>query len=601
MSKPRQEVEQEDQWNVAVLYPSIEAWEEAFNSAEGSSKDHSWPMLQAFKGSLGESSHRLREALDTLFATSRTLELLYTYAHLRHDEDITNEKAKAAYQRILHTLHDFQKEISWFEPELLALPEKSCRDYLAAEELATYHFYLEKIFRMRPHTLTADKEALLALASKALQTPHKAFSALNNADFKFGSIVNDKGESCELTHATYGLYQRSHDRTLRKNAFFTLHHKYRDFENTLAELLAGVVQGHIVQAEARGYSSCLEAALFPNNIDVAVYHSLIHTVRDNLDALHSYVELRERVLKVDGLHLYDLYVPLIDEVDIKMDYLKAQDQVVAAVAPLGSEYQEMLRRGLVEERWVDRYENQNKRSGAYSSGCYDSYPYILMNYKSSLRDVFTLAHEAGHSMHSKLSHTHQPYHYGDYSIFVAEVASTFNEQLLSRLLLEKAESRAEKIFLINEKIEELRTTLFRQVMFAEFELLIHRAAEERQPLTPQFLKEQYRALNSAYFGPRVILDAEVDLEWSRIPHFYYNFYVYQYATGISAALALSDRVLLGGERERQDYLQFLQSGNSAYPIDLLASAGVDMRSGDAVKAAIAHFRALVKELEELLK
>lgn len=600
MVKTRSEMATEDLWDVAALYPSLEEWEKAFEHFEAESEEHVWPQFQHFAGTLGEGSERVRDALEMFFELSRTLDKLYTYAHLRHDEDVAEEKAKGPYLKVMQMLHDFRKQTAWLDPELLALPEEQAIAYQRDPLLSAYDFYLERVFRLRAHTLSADKEALLALAGKAMQTPQKAFSAMNNADFKFGTVLDGEGNPRELTHATYGLYMRSHDRTLRTNAFTALHAKFGEFENTLAELIHGVVQGHIVQAEARGYASCLEAALFPHNIDVSVYHSLIAAVRSNVDALHSYVELRQRVLGVGPLHLYDMYVPLVSAVDIKMTYDQACEVLIEAVAPLGPEYQKALQRGLKEQRWVDRYENENKRSGAYSSGCYDSCPYILMNYKEVLRDVFTLAHEAGHSMHSLLSHKHQPYHYGDYSIFVAEVASTFNEQLLSHLLLQRTTSRAERAFLINEKVEELRTTLFRQVMFAEFELLVHRAVEERQPLTPQFLCEQFRALNAAYFGPAVVLDSEVDSEWSRIPHFYYNFYVYQYATGISAAIALADGLLSDGEMRRGIYLEFLQGGSSRYPLDLLLHAGVDMRTPEAVNAAIGQFRSLVAELDSLL-
>jgi oligoendopeptidase F len=479
------------------------------------------------------------------------------------------------------------------------LPPASIENYFKDSRLQPYRFYLEKILRMRPHTLTADKEELLAMAGKALQTSPKAFSALNNADFKFDRIKDSKGLEHELTHGLYQLYLRSEDRELRKNAFETLHGKFAEFENTLSELIYGEIQSHVFYARARKYKSSLEAALFPKRIPETVYSSLIGAVRKGLPSLHRYVSLRKKILQIQEIHFYDLYVPLVSHVDMKMDYPKAEELVIESAAPLGPEYQLLLSTGLTREKWVDRYENKNKRSGAYSSGCFDSFPYILMNYRGILKDVFTLAHEAGHSMHSQLSRMHQPYHYSHYPIFVAEVASTFNEELLMHLLLQKATRKEEKLFLINEKLEDIRGTLFRQTMFAEYELRLHEYVEKEIPLTPHLLKETYRSLNKDYFGPETYIDAEIDYEWSRIPHFYYNFYVYQYATGISAALALSEKVLSGDKNAREDYLTFLKKGGSLYPIDLLKIAGVDMSENFAVEATIKKFDSLVSELENL--
>lgn len=600
MAKKRIEVEKENCWNVEALYPSIEKWEKDFQALANENQTPHWPELQEFRGKLGKNPETLKAAIEKMLALSRKLTLLHTYAHLRHDEDITDDKHKSAYNRILSVFHDFSQEMSWFEPELLALPDETIANYLSSPILKEYRFYLEKILRVKPHTLPPEQEELMAMAGKAMQSPHKAFSAINDADFKFGTIKDSQGKDHELTHGLYGLYVRSQDRELRKNAFLKMHGTYLGYENTLCELINGEMQTHVFNARARKYQTSLDAALFPKNIDTAVYHALIKAVHDNMGTLHQYVKLRQRLLKVDQLHLYDMYVPLTPNFDIKMPYKEAEDIVIESVSPLGSDYQNILRKGFKEQRWVDRYENLNKRSGAYSSGCYDSMPYILMNYKELIRDVFTLAHEAGHSMHSYLSHKHQPFHYGDYSIFLAEVASTFNEDLLSRLLLERAKTKEEKIFLINQKIEDIRTTLFRQTMFAEFELLIHEMSEKNIPLTPKALKEAFRKLNAHYFGPAVVIDDEAEIEWARIPHFYYNYYVFQYATGISAALALSERVVSGGKEEREAYLSFLKGGSSKYPIDMLQMAGVNMRSPEPVQASIAKFGKLVQQLEQLL-
>lgn len=600
MTLSRTEIPEQDRWNVEALYPSFEMWKKAFNEAGGNGDHPLWPELQAYKGKLGESPATLKAALECSFSLDRSLTKLYTYAHQRHDEDITNDQYKVAFNQIMALLHEFAQVSAWFEPELLDLPEKTIQNYLTSPELAPYRFHIEKIFRLKKHTLSHDKEELLALAGKALHTSYKAFSAINDADFKFGTIEDSKGQKKELTHASYGMYVREQDRTLRQNAYLSLHRKFGEYQNTLCELINGQVQSHVFNAKVRNYASALEASLYPKNIDIDVYHALIKSVQDNLDPLHKYMHLREKVLGIGKLHLYDMSVPLLSEVDIKMSYKEAEEAVIESVAPLGAEYQNILRKGLLSERWVDRYENKNKRSGAYSGGCYDSMPYILMNYKGILRDVYTLAHEAGHSMHSYLCHKNQPYQYGNYPIFLAEVASTFNEELLLRLLLQRAKSATEKAYLINQKIDDIRATLFRQTMLAEFELYIHDCVEKNIPLTPKLLNEQYRTLNKKYFGETIVLDPESDIEWSRIPHFYYNFYVYQYSTGISAALALVEKVLSGGKADQEAYLNYLKGGSSQYPIEMLQIAGVDMRTPQPVKAAIGTFKRLVDELEQIL-
>lgn len=599
--KKREEVSLDDRWNVEALYTSQDAWQQSFKKLvpHPQQMPH-WPLLQAYQGTLNQCHEKVKEALDMLMAIDRELTKLYTYAHLRHDEDIANTDYKNSYEQVITIAHAFAQETAWFQPEMLALPDVLLENYLASPLLADYRFYLEKMVRMKRHTLSPDNEKLMALAGQALQTSHKAFSAINDADFKFDPVRDSQGNEKPLSHGTYGIYIREQDRLLRERAFKQYHHHYLSYENTLCELLTGQVQNHLFQARARNFSTCLDAALYPKNVDVSVYHALIQAVHERLDVLHRYMRLRKRVLKLDELHLYDIYVPLNSAVDIKMSYPEAEQVVIDSVAPLGPHYQDLLRKGLHGERWVDRYENQNKRSGAYSSGCFDSMPYILMNYKNLLRDVFTLAHEAGHSMHSLHSRQTQPYHYSDYPIFLAEVASTFNEDLLTRLLISRCRDPHEKIFLVNQKIEDIRGTLFRQTMFAEFELLIHQLVEQGTPLTPQLLKDEYRKLNQIYFGPDTIIDQEIDIEWARIPHFYYNFYVFQYATGISAALALADKVIKGTASDRDAYLSFLKGGSSKYPIDMLKMAGIDMTSPAPVQAAIQTFDNLLTELEQLL-
>lgn len=600
MTRSRNEVPFEDRWNVEALYPSNHEWEKDFNAFVNPQKIPYWPALIPFQGTLGKGPEKIKAALDLLFSIDRELSKLYTYAHLKHDEEITDHDSKNMYEKIVSVAHAFSQETSWMQPEILSLPENTLQSYLKAEILKDYAFYLEKMIRIKKHTLSPESEQLLALAGQALQTSSKTYRAISDADFQFGSVYDSQNKERPLTHASYSIYIREHDRLLRERAFRQYHKQYLSYENTLGELLTGQLQTHLFNAKSRHYSSCLEAALFPKNIDTSVYHALIKAVSDNVTVLHRYMALRKQVLGVDQLHLYDVYVPLIEDMEIKMPYKEGEDLVIESVAPLGSDYQNTLRKGLKQQRWVDIYENKNKRSGAYSSGCYDSFPYILMNYKNIFRDVFTLAHEAGHSMHSYYSHQNQPYQYSDYPIFLAEVASTFNEDLLMRMMLDKCKNTAEKIYLLNQQIEDIRGTLFRQTMFAEFELRIHELVEQSVPLTVQLLKTEYRQLNSKYFGPNVILDNEIEIEWTRIPHFYYNFYVFQYSTGISAALALSEQVVNGGQKEREAYLNFLKAGSSRYPIDILKLAGIDMHSPAPVNSAIQKFSSLLDQLEALL-
>ena len=593
MQIARKDIPQNDCWNLEPLYSNIQAWQQELSQVP------SFDEISKHKGSLGAPEHLL-ETLDLYFSTERKLRKLYTYAHLRHDEDTQEEEPKKAYQNITTLYHKFSQETAWLQPEIVSLSEETLETLLSSPLLATYAFFIKKLRRLKPHTRTSEQEFLIALAGQAMDAPRKAFSALNNADFRFGEVQDGQGKTHVLTHASYGMYIRSHDRELRKNTFQGLHKKYSEYKNTLSELLAGQIQNHLFEAKAHHYTSCLESALFPKNIDTEVYHSLIGAVNEGIESLHRYMILRKQLLGVKELHFYDLYVPLVPSFDLTFSYEEAEALVIESVAPLGEEYTSLLHHGLTTGRWVDRYENLGKRSGAYSSGCYDSMPYILMNFKGILRDVFTLAHEVGHSMHSLFSRKQQPYQYSDYAIFVAEVASTFNEELLMQRLMKRSSSLEEKAFLINEKIEDIRGTLFRQTMFAEFELAIHQATEKGMPLTPQFFERTFLELNKRYFGDTLIYDEEIAFEWSRIPHFYYNFYVFQYATGISAAMALSDAVLSGETKERDAYLHFLQSGSSDYPIALLQKAGVDMKTTEPVKQTIKKFNSLVNELEKLL-
>lgn len=594
----RDEVPVKDRWNVEALYLNPDQWKEDFSKIGGEAKGPKWPELAQYKGKLHDPL-AVAGLFDLYLNVQRKLEKLHTYAHLRMDEDLGNDHSKNDFGLISTLIHEFSLETSWIEPEFLSLNEDQFKQLIADSVLSPYRFHLEKIGRMRPHTLSLEQEELMALSGKALDTSYRAFGALNNADLTFKPAIDSKGKEHPLTTGSYLSFLRDPDRNLRKTAFENLHKGYEIHANTLCELIQGQVQSHLFIARARKFDSCLEAALFPNQIDRAVYENLIASVRKRLPLMHQYVALRKKLLKLSDIHAYDLYVPLVEEAESHMDYEEARNAVIASVTPLGNKYQEALQKGLTHDRWVDVYENMRKRSGAYSSGCYDSMPYILMNYHGTLNDVLTLAHEAGHSMHSLLSRTHQPYIYSQYPIFVAEVASTFNEQLLLKHLEQKVKSKKEKAFLINYQIEGIRGTIYRQTLFAEFELQLHKWAEEGVPLTPGLLKKKYIDLNREYYGPELVLDPELEIEWARIPHFYYNYYVYQYATGLSAALALFQQAMQS-ESARDRYLEFLSSGGSKYPIELLKNAGVDMKKPDVVNAALDRFESLLKELKECL-
>lgn len=599
MVRTRSQVPQQEKWDVEALYPDVTGWKKEFEEVRGEKTAPHWPKLNAFAGKLAASPQAVAQFFDAYFAMDRKLSKLYAYAHLRHDEDAVNDENKQNLGLVSTLLHDFKLEYSWVEPELLSMKEKDFQRLLTDPGLQKMRFYFEKLGRMRPHTLSSDLEKMVALSGKALETSSKAFEALNNADMTFLPAVTGKGEIRELTTGTYLQYIRDPDRSLRKSAFINLHRAYEAHANTICELIQGQVENHLYLARARNFRDCREASLFVNHIDPAVYDNLIETIHENLDALHEYMRLRKELLGLKDLHPYDLYVSLVEGTSAKTSYDEACRQVVDSVSLLGNAYRSDLEKGLEQSRWVDPFENQHKRSGAYSSGCYDSMPYILMNFHGSLNDVLTLAHEAGHSMHSLLSRKNQPYVDSQYPIFVAEVASTFNEQLLLQSLKEKAKSRKELAFLVNYEIEAIRTTVFRQTMFAEFEWKIHSMAEKGETLTPALLKQVYIDLNRTYYGPDIVLDGGLEYEWARIPHFYYNFYVYQYATGLSAALALFEKVSKS-EANRDRYLQFLSSGGSRYPLDLLQIAGVDLRKKEPIASAMNHFRRLVKEMKALL-
>jgi len=599
MPPSRSEVPLKNKWNVEALYQEPAHWNQELLSIRGKDESPRWPELKMFKGKLGDPK-AMNEFLERYLSLDRKLAKLATYAHLRVDEDLGNDEFKTNYGLISAINHDFRMETSWLEPEILALSDKEIRRLMSEPMLKPYQFHFERILRARPHTLSADKEELLALSGKALDASYKAFAALSNADMVFKPAVDSQGNEYPLSNGSYGSLIQSPDRNLRKTAVLHLHQGFGAHINTLCELLQGQTQNHLFGAKSRNFSDCVTAALFGNQINPNVVYQLIATVKKNRHLMEEYLSLRKQVLGVDELHVYDLSSPLVPEADVKISYADACKTVIDSVAPLGKTYQSALAKGLLEDRWVDPFENMKKRSGAYSSGCYDSMPYILMNFHDTVTDTMTLAHEAGHSMHSYLSRKNQSYLYSHYPIFVAEVASTFNEQLLMDELMRNAKTKREKAYLINDMIDRIRGTIFRQTMFAEFELKIHQMAEQGQPLTPSALNKMYAELMREYYGPELVVDKEVEWEWSRIPHFYYDFYVYQYATGVSAAMALHAQVTKS-EGARDKYLKFLSSGGSKYPLDLLKEAGVDMTTSAPIEAAMQRFEFLLEELKKNLE
>ena len=591
----RSRVKTDDTWDLSSLYVTDEDWHKDLKKLK-----NRIPKFAQFKGRLGEGPAVLVKCLKFDSEFDRLAEQLGVYAFLKTTEDQANGDHQNMMGQFQNVASRAAEEASFIRPELLSLSSSKLKKLIQSPLLKHYRLTLERLVRSKPHTLGDREEQLLAMQSEMSQTASRAFRQLLDADMKFGVVENEQGEQIELSNATFSQLLVSPSRKVRKNAFVTHYRQFEGHENTLAATLNGSIQKDVYYARVRGYDSALHAALFPDNVPQSVYDKLISSVHRNLPALHRYYDLRRRKMKLRDIHHYDTYVPILSDLESKQTWKQAVKVIMEALQPLGEEYCTVLEAGL-NGRWCDRYPNQGKQSGAFSCGSFDGDPYILMNYQPNvLNDVFTLAHEAGHSMHSYLSAKHQPYEYYDYKIFVAEVASTFNEELLSHHLLSQSDDKKQRAYLINREIDDIRGTIFRQTMFAEFEKSTHGMAEAGEPLTLQAFKSVYRKLLEKYFGPQFVLDEQLSLECLRIPHFYRAFYVYKYATGLSAAIALSQRVLNGGEAELQDYLKFLQSGCSKDPLDLLRDAGVDMEKPKPVNTALKYFEKLVDELDELL-
>jgi len=591
----RKDVAAGDTWDLASLFSSDKDWEQALAAWE-----KRIPEFAAFAGTLGSSAERLAECLAFDLAYDREGDRIGTYAFLRASEDQAAPEAQRMTGRFQHVSTRAGEAASFIRPEIMAIPEATLTAWMAGPVLAPYRLMLERLVRTRAHTLSEPEEKLLAMQGTFAGTAGKVFRQLTDADLKFGSVTTGKGERIELSNATFVTLLHDTVPEVRRTAFHQYYAQYEAHANTLAATLSGSNERDVYAAKVRNYPSAVEAALFADNVPLAVYDQLTAAVRAHLPAVHRYYDLRKRILGLDEIHHYDCYVPLVPELEQRHSWDEAVTVVIESLAPLGGDYCGRLEQGL-RGRWCDRYPNAGKQSGAFSSGTYDSDPYILMNFQEeAIEHVFTLAHEAGHSMHTRYSAEAQPYQYSGYTIFVAEVASTFNEQLLTRLLLERATSKKERAAIIAREIDSIRATIVRQTMFAEFERKSHASAEAGEPLTLERLRSIYRELLDAYFGPKFVIDKQLELECLRIPHFYNAFYVYKYATGLAAAITLAKKVAEKEPGALARYLGFLKGGSSKWPLDLLRDAGVDLEQPEPVAIALTRFGELVDELGTLL-
>lgn len=593
-SKERQQIPLEYRWKLEDIYLDQDSWENDFRRVRELLLE-----IQAFQGRLGDSAGALWEVLQKSEELERTADKLFVYSRMRRDEDNANHRYQVLFDRIEALSVEAGSVTAFMVPEMLTIDKERLYGFMEEQpELALYRHYFEELLRQKEHILSAAEERILAMSADLSSATGNIFSMLNNADIRFRSIKDEHGHEVELTKGRFGGFMESSDRRVRKDAFTSLYSTYSGLKNTLATTLTASVRKDIFYARVRKYPGALEAALDQDNISPRVYQSLIEAVHGKLDYLHRYMKLRKKLMNVDELHFYDLYVPLVQEHQKPFSYEEAREIVLQGLAPLGTEYLQVVKQGL-ENGWVDVFENQGKTGGAYSWGSYDTHPYILMNFDGKLNDVFTLAHELGHAMHSYYSNQTQPFVYSQYSIFVAEVASTVNESLLIEHLLRNSRERREKMYLLNHYLEQFRGTVYRQTMFAEFEKLVHERVEVGEPASEEDLSQIYKDLNARYFGAEVVLDDEIRVEWARIPHFYSAFYVYKYATGFSAATALKQMILTEGQPALERYMRFLKSGGSDYPMNILKEAGVDLTRGGPVEDALETFGRLLTELEKL--
>lgn len=591
----REEVDPALTWDLESIFPTDQAWEEAFEQLKEDIK-----AVTAFQNTLNQSAEQLYDLFVLQDALSERLGKLYAYSHMRYDQDTTNSFYQGMNQKAESIITIFSSTLSFVVPEILAIPEEKIKTYLDREpRLKDYQKTLEEISRQRAHILSEAEEKLLSEASESLDVSSQVFGMLNNADLTFPTIEGENGEPAQLSNGRYIRFMESRDRKVRKAAFEAMYDTFGGFKNTFAATLTGNVKKDNFYAKVRNYQSAREGALDGNKIPEKVYDNLIEAIHEKMPLLHRYIDLRQKALGLDDLHMYDLYTPLVKDVNITFTYEEAKDIVLKALKPLGEEYVDIVRKGF-EQRWIDVVENKGKRSGAYSSGSYGTHPFILLNWQGNVNDLYTLVHELGHSLHSYYTRENQPYRYGNYSIFVAEVASTCNEALLSDYLLKNLEDDKERLYILNHFLEGFRATVFRQTMFAEFEHIIHVKAQAGEPLTAESFTEIYYDLNKQYFGDKMVVDEKIGLEWARIPHFYYNYYVYQYATGMSAATSLANQILTEGEPAVERYINYLKAGSSDFPIEVLKRAGVDMNEKTPIIEALDVFEERLNEFENLL-
>lgn len=583
-------------WDLEQIFTSDEEWEKAFKEVK-----ETLHQAKKFQGKLSESADILLEVLQIQDQLGQKIGKVYVYSHLKKDEDNTNSKYVAYNDRSSSLYTEVGSALSFIVPEILSLEESTLQHFLEEnKDLQLYSHAIAEITRQRDHVLSADEEAIIAQAGELAGAPGDIFTMINNADMKFPNVKDENGEEKELTHGRYIQFLESKDRRVRKDAFEAMYSSFKKQRNTLAATLNASVKKDIFYGKVRNYSSAIETAVDKDNVPVDVYNNLIDTVHEHLPLFHRYISLRKKVMGLEELHMYDVYVPLVQDTDMKFAYEEGQKLVLDSLKPLGEDYLSIVEQGF-KNRWIDVYENEGKRSGAYSSGTYGTPPYVLLNYQDTLDNVYTLTHEIGHSLHSYYSRKEQPYVYSGYSIFVAEVASTLNEALLTHHLLQATTDPKKKMYILNHYLDGFKGTLFRQTMFAEFEKLIHGKVEEGEALTSDLLSEMYYDLNLKYFGPDMVVDQDIEFEWARIPHFYMNFYVYKYATGFSAAAALSKQIIEEGAPAIERFLAFLKSGSSDYPIEVLKMAGVDMTSPDPIRQALKVFEDTLTQLEELFE
>lgn len=586
----RSEIDDKFKWAVSDLYSSDEAWEKDYNSILELTDQPS-----ELKGRMGESAGMLYKALKEYEQVEYITERVYVYAFMKYYEDTGNSKYQEISGKAQMAAMKESEKYAFLEPELISIDTDVLDKYISEDErLGMYKHFIDDCLAGKEHTLSEKEEALLAKASQMSTVPNEVFSKFNNADVKFGKVKRENGQEDELTNGNFATFMESHDRAVRKAAFEALYKQYGAYINTIAAAFYGNVKQAMFYADARGYKSTLNMYLDGSFIPENVYKNLIKTVNDNLDKMYRYVDIRKKALGVDELHFYDIYAPMVEDIDWKISYDEAKDIVVKALAPMGEEYVSHIKEGF-NNGWVDVYENTGKRSGAFSWGAYGTHPYVFLNYSDTLNDVFTVIHEMGHAMHTYYSNANQPYIYAGYKIFVAEVASTCNEAILMQYMLKNTDDEKKKRYLLNHFFEQFKGTLYRQTMFAEFEMEAHAKAEHGEVLSAESLCAMYKKLNEKYFGPDMVIDDEIALEWARIPHFYTPFYVYQYATGYSAAIAISTKILAGDEQVIAGYRKFLSGGSSMHPIELLKLCGIDMTRPDVVQEALDVFGELLKQ------